>query len=244
MSVRRSDLTEKWYEYVYRERSERVRRFVETYPDERSLSVSYDRFGHDYQFVRPLLSNPDEVLRAGRDALGQFLSNDETKFDAAYLRVNDLPDRSELSLAELRAEHLNELHSLRCTVVGTGPVRPKVVVAAFRCAKCERVTRRVAQPGRAFREHAKCPRCNSVGYITFEPEDSEYVDAQTVEVSDGDGGNTDADRVEAFLEHDLAGTVEAGDGVRLVGIPRAERTGETTVADRWVEAVSMEHLTT
>ena len=241
MSVRRGDLTEKWYEYVYRERSERVRRFVETYPEERSLSVSYDRFGHDYQFVRPLLSNPDEVLRAGRDALGRFLSgSDEGALDAVYLRVNDLPERSELSLAELRADHLNELHMMRCTVTGTGSVRPKVVVAAFRCSKCERVTRRVAQPGRTFREHDKCPRCNSVGYLSFEPEDSEYVDAQTVEI---EGVDSDDESITAFLEHDLAGAVEVGDDVRLVGIPRAERAGATTVADRWVEAVSMEHLT-
>ena len=243
MTVRPSDLTEKWYEYVYRERAERVRRFVETYPDERSLSVSYDRFGHDYQFSRPLLSNPDEVFRAGRAALGRFLpGSDDEGLDAVYLRVNDLPERSEVSLADLRAEHLNELHTARCRVTGVDEVRPKVVVAAFRCAKCERVTRRVPQQGRSFREHAKCPRCSSVGYLSFAPEESEYVDAQTVELRDSRAETSD-DRIVAFLEHDLAGTVRSGDEVRTVVIPRAKRTGDSTVAERWVETVSMEHLT-
>ncbi|MFC7078954.1 hypothetical protein [Halorussus caseinilyticus] len=166
MAVRNGDLTEKWYEYVYRDRDESVRRFVDNYPDERALSVSCDRFGHDYRFVRPLLSNPDEALRAGKAALSRFLASEtDRELQDVYLRVSDLPAKSEVSLADLRATHLNGLYTTRGVVADTGPSRPKVVRAAFRCAKCEDVTRHVPQTGREFRSHAKCPRCSSVGYL-------------------------------------------------------------------------------
>ncbi|WP_158059180.1 minichromosome maintenance protein MCM [Halorussus halophilus] len=244
MSVRNGDLAEKWYEYVYREQSDSVSRFVEQFPDERALSVSCNRFGHDYQFVRPLLTNPDAVLQAGRAALRRFTSQSSDELDSVYLRISDLPAQSEVSFEELRADHLNELHTFSGAVVATEPVRPKVVTAAFRCAKCERVTRRDAQPGRTFRDHAKCPRCSSVGYLSFAPEDSDYVDAQLVELRDSDEQmQSDTDAVPVLLEHDLAGSVSVGETVRLAGIPRANRAAESTVADFWVESVSMENLT-
>jgi replicative DNA helicase Mcm len=238
--VRSGDLTEKWYEYVYRDRAESVRRFVERYPDERALSVSCDRFGHDYRFLRPLLANPDEALRAGKAALRRFMSGSpDRELKDVYLRVSDLPDESEVALADLRAAHLNRLHTTRGRVVEQGTIRPKVVRAAFRCAKCEAVTRHVPQPGREFRTNAKCPRCNSVGYLSFAPDASEYVDAQEVALGAPDG----SDEVTTLLEHDLAGAVSDGDEVRIVGIPRASRADDSTVTDLWVESVSMECLT-
>ncbi|USZ69867.1 hypothetical protein NGM10_15800 (plasmid) [Halorussus salilacus] len=241
MSVRSGDLTEKWYEYVYRDRSKSVRRFVEAYPDRRALSVSCTRVGHDYRFVRPLLANPDEVLRAGKAALRRFLADGSDRdLGDVYLRVTDLPAESEVALADIRADHLNELHTTRGVVAETGPVRPKVVRAAFHCAKCEAVTRHVPTPGRELRKHAKCPRCNSVGYLSFAPEASEYVDAQDAVVLDPE---REDESVTVLLEHDLAGSVSDGKEVRLVGIPRADRADDSTVAEVWVESVSMECLT-
>lgn len=241
MSARNGDLTEKWYEYVYRDRSEFVRRFVDEYPDRRSLSVSCERFGHDYRFVRPLLTNPDEALRAGKAALRRFLGDaSDRDLEDVYLRVTDLPNESEVTLADLRATHLNELHSVCGVVTGTGPIRPKVVRAAFHCGKCEDVTRYVTQIGRQLRRHEKCPRCNSVGYLSFAPEASDYVDAQEVVVGDPD---REDESVTVLLEHDLAGSVSDGENVRIVGIPRANRVDDSTVADTWVESVSMECLT-
>jgi DNA replicative helicase MCM subunit Mcm2 (Cdc46/Mcm family) len=238
--VRSGDLTEKWYEYVYRDGDESVRRFAERYPDERALSVSCERFGHDYQFVRPLLANPDEALRAGKDALRQFLGDDtERAMRDVYLRISDLPAESEVALDEIRATHLNELHTTRCVVTETGPLRPEIVRAGFRCAKCEVVTRHVAQPGREFRAHAKCPRCSSVGYLSFASEASEYVDAREIEVRDPNGGT----ELPVLLEHDLADAVSNGDKLKIVTIPRVRRTGDSTVGNTWLESVSMECLT-
>ncbi|WP_115865494.1 minichromosome maintenance protein MCM [Halorussus litoreus] len=240
MSARSADLTEKWYEYVYRDRAESVRRFVDAYPEERALSVSCERFGHDYRFVRPLLSDPDEALRAGKAALRRFLSNDTDRdLGDVYLRVTDLPAESEVALGDLRAEHLNRLHSTRGVVVDASEIRPKVVRAAFRCAKCEAVTRYATQPHREFQSHAKCPRCRSVGYLSFAPPASEYVDAQEVSLRDLDGSET----ATALLEHDLTEVATTGEEVRLVAIPRARRTDGSTVADAWLESVSMECLT-
>jgi replicative DNA helicase Mcm len=240
MSVRSGDLTEKWYEYVYRDRAESVRRFVESYPEERALSVSCDRFGHDYRFVQPLLATPDDTLRAGKAALRRFLPKEtDREMQDVYLRITDLPEESEVALADLRASHLNRLHTIRGVVTEVGPLRPKVVRAGFRCAKCEDVTRHVPQPGREFRTNAKCPRCSSVGYLSFAPDASEYVDAQEVTLRD----RTSSDEVIVLLEHDLTDSVSDSDEMQVVGIPRANRSGDSTIADTWVESVSMECLT-
>jgi len=250
MSLRSGDLTEKWYEYVYRDRAESVRRFVEQYPDERALSVSCDRVGHDYRFVRPLLARPDEAFRAGRAALRRFCTGEADRdFGDVYLRVTDLPADREVAVGDLRADHLNRLHTFEGVVAETGPVRPKVARAGFRCAKCDDVTRHVAQRGRRFRSHAKCPDCNSVGYLSFAPAASEYVDAREVELRDPDGERRDSggkrpdepsETVTALLEHDLTDATSADETVRLVGIPRASRTDGSSVADVWVESVSVE----
>jgi len=240
MSARSADLTEKWYEYVYRDRAADVRGFVAAYPDERALSVSCERFGHDYRFVRPLLADPDGTLRAGKAALRRFLPDDADRdLQDVYLRVTDLPAESEVALADLRADHLNRLRTIRGVVAEVGSLRPKVVRAGFRCAKCETVTRQAAQPDREFRAHAKCPRCRSVGYLSFAPAASEYVDAQEVSLRDPDGSDT----VSVLLEHDLTSEVSVGEEVRLVGVPRASRADGSTVGDAWVESVSMECLT-
>jgi len=240
MLARSGDLTEKWYEYAYRDRSD-VRRFVAAYPDRRTLSVSCDRVGHDYRFVRPLLADPDEVLRAGKAALRRVRGHaGDRDLEDVYLRLTDLPAESEVALADLGADHLNELRTLRGIVSETDAVRPKVIRAGFHCGKCEAVTRHVAQPGRRLRSHEKCPQCNSVGYLSFAPAASEYVDAQKAVVRDPDDPD---ESVTVLLEHDLAGAVSAGEAVRLVGIPRANQSGDSTVADVWVESVSMERLT-
>jgi len=240
MLARRGDLTEKWYEYAYRDRSD-VRRFVAAYPDRRALSVSCDRVSHDYQFVRPLLTDPDEVLRAGKAALRRVRCHESDRdLEDVYLRLTDLPAESEVALADLGADHLNELRTLRGIVSETDAIRPKVIRAGFRCGKCEAVTRHVAQPGRRLRSHEKCPRCNSVGYLSFAPDASEYVDAQQAVVRDPDDPD---ESVAVLLEHDLAGSVAAGDRVRLVGVPRANQSGDLTIADTWIESVSMERLT-
>jgi replicative DNA helicase Mcm len=144
-----------------------------------------------------------------------------------------------VALGDLRADHLNRLHTIEGRVVDLGTVRPKIVRAAFRCAKCEAVTRHVAQPGREFRTNAKCPRCNSVGYLSLAPDASEYVDAQEIALREPDGPA----EVTVLLEHDLADSVSNGDEVRVVGVPRASRADDSTVTDLWVESVSMECLT-
>jgi DNA replicative helicase MCM subunit Mcm2 (Cdc46/Mcm family) len=97
----------------------------------------------------------------------------------------------------------------------------------------------VPQPGREFRTNAKCPRCSSVGYLSFAPDASEYVDAQEVTLRD----QTSSDEVTVLLEHDLTDSVSDGSEVQIVGIPRANRGDDSTVVDMWIESVSMECLT-
>ncbi|MFP9193962.1 hypothetical protein [Natronosalvus vescus] len=233
------ELVDKWRTQVLQPASEEVKRLLERFPDRRSLTITFDRFGTDYRFSSPLLSQPDRTLEAGKRALGEFAAETleepgTTEIhpdDRVYLRVTDAPARIRCSIPTLGSEQLNRLVALEGRVVETDSVRPRAVVAAFRCDHCGEF-QPVRQPGRFLRRPGRCHDCNASGPFTLTPERGTYVDAQTITVGEGDRS------VPVELEHDLVGAFDIGDRVDFVAIPRARSNGETTTATLELEAVS------
>ena len=240
--MNQGELIDKWTTYVYRADRRAARRLIDEFPERRHLRVDYGRLGVDYEFTNPLLSEPDATLGAGREALRRFAAEEgvtpppDDPFETVYLRITDLPESRQMPLGELRAEHIGELVSFAGRVAEVGPVRPKLIRAAFRCEVCDGVTTRVTQPGHEMRDVPGCPDCKNVGFVNFVPERSEYVDTQAVGIEPPDGG----ERRSVWLEHELVGTVASGEAVRVAGIPRARSNGGSTVFDLDVEAVSVD----
>lgn len=241
MSTSERELMNKWTAYVYRANRRSTRRLLEEYPERRHLTVDYGQLGVDYEFTKPLLSEPDWTFRVGQEALRQFAAEQGFEvngdgFETLYLRLENLPETRRTPVADLRAEHIGELVSVAGTVAEVGPVRPKVVSAAFHCQLCDDVTQRIAQPGREFRAVPGCPSCRTVGFVAAAPERSEYVNAREVVLRSETGAGT----VTVTLEHDLADAVSTGQQVRIAGIPRASRNGDSTVCDLYIDAVSVD----
>ena len=239
--MNQQELIDKWKAHVYRADRASTRRLVDEFPDRRHLEVDYGQLGVDYEFTNPLLSEPDATFTAGREALRGFAADEgvavprDDPYETVYLRITNLPESRQMPLADLRAEHIGELVSFAGRVSGVGPVRPKLIRAAFRCEVCGDITQHVTQPGHEMREVPGCPDCRNVGFVNFVPERSEYVDTQAIEVRPTDGGDARA----VWLEHELVGSVAADRTVRVAGIPRARPAGGSTVFDLDVEAVSV-----
>ena len=240
--MNQGELIDKWNTYVYRADRRAARRLIDEFPERRHLRVDYGRLGVDYEFTNPLLSEPDATLGAGREALRRFAAEEgveppaDDPFETVYLRIANLPESRQMPLAELRAEHIGELVSFSGCVAEVGPVRPKLIRAAFRCEICDAITGYVTQPGHEMRDVPGCPDCRNVGFVNFVPERSEYVDTRVVEIEPPDGG----ERRSVWLEHDLVGAVASEESVRVAGIPRARSNGDSTVFDLDVEAVSVD----
>lgn len=239
--MNQQELIDKWNTYVFRADRRATRRLLEEFPERRHLAVDYEQLGVDYEFTNPLLSEPDATFAAGREALRGFAADEgvavprDDPFETVYLRIANLPESRQMPMADLRAEHIGELVSFAGYVTDVGPVRPKLIRAAFRCEVCGDITQHVTQPGHEMREVPGCPNCKNVGFVNFVPERSEYVDTQSVDVRPVDGG----DARSVWLEHELVEAVGVDRTVRVAGIPRARPDGETTVFDLDVEAVSV-----
>ncbi|MFP8957213.1 hypothetical protein ACLI4Y_10820 [Natrialbaceae archaeon A-CW3] len=233
------ELVDKWRTQVLQPASEEVKGLLERFPDRRSLTIPFDRFGTDYRFSSPLRTQPDRTLGAGRQALGEFaaeaLEAPETAEihpdDRVYLRVTEAPESIRYSISALGSRHLNRLVTVDGRVLETDSVRPRAAVAAFQCDHCGEF-QSVRQPGRFLRRPGRCRDCNASGPFTLTPERGTYVDAQTITIVEGDRS------VPVGLEHDLVGAFDVGDRVDLVAIPRARADGETTTATLELEAVS------
>lgn len=236
------ELVEKWRTHVFRPAATEVRSLLANFPDRRTLRVPFDRYGTDYRFSEPLLEDPDRTLETGRQALAEFarelLDGEEGSDivgvhpdDRVYFRIADPPERLRRDLSALGADQLNRLVTVQGTVVDVDRPRPRVIVATFRCDRCE-ASQLVRQPGRHLRRPGRCPDCNAGGPFTLVPDRSTCVDAQTIQLRDGTA------TVEVGLEHDLVDAFDTGAALSLVVIPRARLEGDTTTGAFELEAVS------
>lgn len=232
------ELVEKWQRQVFRSVESEVERLLAGFPDRRQLPIPFSQCGTDYRFSAPLLSEPDRTLEAGQQALAEFAATEfDERVDAderIYLRVTDVPQRIRYPLTGINADHLNRLVAVDATVTACEDPRPRIVTGEFRCRRCGE-THAVSQRRRRVHRPAHCPSCRAAGTLTLAPDRSSYVDSQVVHVSDGER------TLPVTLEHDLAGSVDPGEDLGVVAIPRGRFDGETTTVDVELEAVSIDH---
>ncbi|GAB7019836.1 hypothetical protein [Halostagnicola bangensis] len=238
--ISEQELIEKWHTHVFQSVEDDIRDLLVAFPDRRNLSISFEQCGTDYRFTAPLLSDPDRTLEAGRTALAAFVDQRfdelETNLRAderLYFRLQDVPDSVRYPLTSIRSSHLNRLITVAGTVRSLESPQPRVVTAVFECDRCGEETT-VPQHDRRLRDTVRCQACQTGTSLRLVPDYCEYVDAQLVQLTDGDR------TLPVSLEHDLTGSVEAGDRLELVTIPRARLDSETTRAEIELEAVSLD----
>ncbi|WP_121744764.1 minichromosome maintenance protein MCM [Natronorubrum halophilum] len=215
-------LATKFYRRYYKEE---IGKLAQKYPNEqRSLEVDWgDIHQFDPKVADDYLTQPEQMRRYFEEALRIFdLSIDISLH--AHVRVGNLPEEYTFYPGEFSpSEHLADYRSIRGEITKTSDVYPKIEESAFECKLCGTLTR-VPQPDGSFQEPHECQGCERQGPFRVNFDQSEFVDAQKLrikvppELADGAG-----QKIDAFVEDDIAGDVTVGDRVVVSGIIHFEQ---------------------
>ena len=147
---------------------------------------------------------------------------------------------------EIRAQHHGQLVAIEGIVRKSSDVKTKIVDAAFECQRCGTLTR-IPQTFGEFYEPHECQGCERQGPFDINFDQSEFVEAQQVRLSENPG-NLDSDSqpqgIDIRVADDLTGQAISGNRVRVTGVVRLEQQGtnQDPVFDPHMMAGSIERL--
>jgi len=257
-------LQDKWEEFLGRYGyDKKIAGIASIYPEERSLEVKYEDLEHfDEEFADELLKSPDRILKAGEAAIASIARMAQTMDEGAniHLRIKELPTDSRsgirIGIRDIRSKNMGQFITVEGLVRKSNEVRPKVLIAAFKCMRCGHVTN-VHQEELNIREPLECEKqedggggCGRVaGSTKFKlvKELSTFVDTEKIEIQEkpeGLKGGAQPQSLVAYMEDDITGQIFPGARVVLNGIldSRARQKGSTgqTTFDIFINTNSLE----
>ncbi|MDD5503163.1 MAG: minichromosome maintenance protein MCM [Candidatus Thermoplasmatota archaeon] len=218
-------LIDKWEKFLNLYCKERVIEAVSKYPEITSIFVNFLEIDqHDPALAEYLLNHPNNAIYTAEKAI---LNMDMPVEEKPHLnfRVKKLPDNQSVRIRNLRGPHMGKFISIESSIVKrTVQVKPKIEDAAFQCSQCGAIIQipqsdsELQEPVMCFAEQGGCGRKTTFKLLT---DQSVLVDSQKIEVQEkpeGLRGGAQPQRLTAFIEKDLAGTINPGDRVVLNGV--------------------------
>ncbi|PSQ42110.1 AAA family ATPase [Halobacteriales archaeon SW_7_68_16] len=221
-----------------------IAELAQRYPSEdRSMYVDFDDiYTFDPDLADDVLSKPQQLLDHAEEALRRYDLPTNVTLGQAHVRLRNLPETTEIRA--IRADHVNRLVQISGIIRKATGVRPKITEAAFECQRCGTMNRE-PQSGGEFREPHEC-ECERQGPFQINADQSEFVDAQRLQVQESPeglrGGQTPED-IDVHVEDDITGEVTAGDHVAVTGILRLEQKSggdASAVFDVHVDGLSVD----
>jgi len=217
----------------------RILELADRFPEERSLAITFGQVeSADTALADILLERPDEVVRAGLQAMQEILPIAGPEAELLRLRITGLPSTARRTIRGIREGDLNRFLALDAIVRKTTEVRPQIQDAVFSCLACRAEVHELQEVSAPIlREPIDCPSCGRpVGRTRFRllPEKSTYIDAQRIEVQENPEslkGGAHPQGLSVLLLEDLAGRLIPGNRVVVNGtlksLPRtsASRSG-------------------
>ncbi|MCI4364648.1 MAG: AAA family ATPase [Thermoplasmata archaeon] len=200
------------------------------FPEARSLEIPFSLLdASDTSLADLLLERPEEVLEAGRRAMGELLPVSGPEAEGLRLRPLGLPPTAHRSIRALRENDLNRLVAIDGIVRRVTEVRPQIRDAVFQCVACRTEFHEPQDDASmVFREPLECPESQGgcgrpQGRTRFRllPEKSTYVDAQRIEMQENPESlrrGAHPQGIAVLLTEDLAGHVLPGNRVVLNGV--------------------------
>ena len=222
-----------------------------SYPEKRSLYVTYEDIdSYNTDLAMFFLDNPDLCLRKGKEAVKAAMPPTWDVRNAVNLRIINLPRDAKVDIRQLRSKHLGKMVAVEGLVRKATTVRPRMVHALFRCARCGAEIWE-QQYGTYIREPMMCTNpdgsCNKQAtHFDLDGKRSIYIDTQKVEIQEspeGLRGGAQPERITGFVEDDVAGIITAGNRITLNGIIRSadkQDRDKTTVFEIFIEVLSVE----
>ena len=214
----------------------RILELADRFPEERSLEVPFARVeGADTTLADLLLERPEEVLRAGAQAMRELLPVAGAEAEGLRLRVTGLPTTARRSIRDIRESDLNRFLALDGIVRKATEVRPQIQDAVFSCLACRSEVHELQDAtAPVLREPLECPHCGKpVGRTRFRllPERSTYIDSQRIEVQENPEslkGGAHPQGLAVLLTEDLTGRVIPGNRLILNGILKSQQRSSAT----------------
>ena len=185
-------------------------------------------YGFDQSLAEQLLNRPEEYLQhAGKGAYEQLRIEDAEyaeKIEKINIRIMQLLGKE--VLRKLGSKQMTKLIMIEGIVVRATPVRPMVLVGAFKCKRCGTMNM-VEQTGQFLKAPAICqaPDCGRDGPFEFTQEESLFIDSQDLRLQekpeDLPPGQLPRTLAVKLVGDDIVDVARPGDHVSIVGIVRA-----------------------
>jgi replicative DNA helicase Mcm len=194
-----------------------------------SIVIDFEElYGFDQALAEQLLNRPEEYLQhAGKGAYEQLRIEDSEyaeKIEKITIRIVQLLGKE--VLRKLGSRQMSKLIMVEGIVVRATPVRPMVLVAAFKCKRCGTMNQ-VEQTGQFLKAPSICqaPDCGRDGPFEFSQEESTFIDSQDLRLQEKpeDLPPGQLPRVLAVktVGDDIVDVARPGDHISIVGIVRA-----------------------
>ena len=247
-----TEITEGWESIFGRdEYRQELREIADTYPEKKSLFISYDDMDmYNTDFAVTVLEEPDRCLKLAEEAAKEAMPPSWDPVNRINIRIIRLPRDAKVGIRNLRARHLNRMVAIEGLVKKVTPVKPRMTMALFTCARCGSAIWQ-PQDGMILQEPLMCPNpngsCNkSANRFILDEEQSIYTDTQKVEIQEspeGLKGGAQPQRLGGYIDDDIAGIVTPGNRITVNGIIRSAEKADrnkTTIFDVYVDVVSIE----
>jgi replicative DNA helicase Mcm len=236
----------KWKELLTRYYKDDINRLAVSDAKNKALVVEYQKIAKfDIRLKDELLANPDLVLSHAEDAMSLIDLPVKTTVQAK-IRIQGIPRKTQIRY--LRSSDVNRLISIEGTVRKITDVRPRIMEAAFECARCKNIIYIPQEGAGKFIEPAYC-QCNEdkKGVFRLMYQESRFEDFQRVKIQESPEnlkGGEQPQTLDINVGDDLAGLVVPGEQVIMSGILRSAqritKDGKTAYFDIFLDAVSVE----
>lgn len=194
-----------------------------------SILIDFEElYGFDQALAEQLLNKPEEYLQhAGKGAYEQLRIEDAEyaeKIEKITIRIVQLLGKEQLR--KLGSKQMAKLVMVEGIVVRATPVRPMVLLAAFKCKRCGTMNM-VEQTGQFLKAPAVCiaPDCGRDGPFEFVQEESTFIDSQDLRLQekpeDLPPGQLPRTLSVKLVGDDIVDVARPGDHVSIVGIVHA-----------------------
>ncbi|OPX65193.1 MULTISPECIES: minichromosome maintenance protein MCM [unclassified Methanoregula] len=223
------------------------------YPHRRSLYIDYreiEKFGKaGIALADQLLDNPGSVLEDVEaaitgDQLIRTKDGKELPKGGVNIRFVNLPKKT--LIRDIRSEDINKFMSVEGILRKTTEVRPRVVMAAFRCP-AGHFTYKEQKYGKFIEPDGCATDGCTFKKLELMPKRSKFVDSQKLRIQEspeGLRGGEQPQTLDVDVTDDLSGKVSPGDRIIINGILRSMQRivkGEkSTVFDIFLECNSIE----
>ncbi len=216
-----------------------ILKLASKFPEECALKVEFCDmeavWGHQGETttsaIEYLVNNPDKVLDDGNDTLCNFdelpanLPDDWSK--KAHVEISGV--KPVMAIRDIRHEHLEKFVSIKGTILRKTDVKFNITEAAFKCQRCDHVTRVIQTTDEIYVEPFECDNevCGRKGPFKFIPGDSLWVDKRKIRMQETSDQIIGGEQSLSVLDAIIYNNVECpplGSRVTVSGILRGIQT--------------------